>query len=111
VAIAANCVDAEVWPEGTLEVLSQLEVDLLKCSGAGGLYPLLRRCLLAVLNSGSESDDAKEVLQRYCDFEVSFIQQDRGLKISLKNAPADAFVDGRKRLFAGSKSQASGQNL
>jgi predicted Rossmann-fold nucleotide-binding protein len=95
VAIAANCVDAEVWPEGTLAVLSQLEVDLLKCSGAGGLYPLLRRCLLAVLNSGSESDDAKEVLQRYCDFEVSFIQQDRGLKISLKNAPADAFVDGR----------------
>ncbi len=94
-AIAANCVDAEVWPEGTLEVLSQLEVDLLKSSGAGGLYPLLRRCLLAVLNSGSESDDAKEVLQRYRDFQVSFIQQDRGLKISLKNAPADAFVDGR----------------
>jgi len=95
VASAADCVDAEVWPEGTLEVLSQLEVDLLKSSGAGGLYPLLRRCLLAVLNSGSESDDAKEVLQEYCDFQVSFIQQDRGLKVSLKNAPAGAFVDGR----------------
>lgn len=94
-AIAAHGVDAEVWPEGTLEVLSQLEVDLLKSRGAGGLYPLLRRCLLAVLNSGSESDDTKEVLQRYCDFQVSFIQQDRGLKISLKNAPANAFVDGR----------------
>lgn len=94
-ASAADCVDAEVWPEGTLEVLSQLEVDLLKSSGAGGLYPLLRRCLLAVLNSGSESDDAKEVLQEYCDFQVSFIQQDRGLKVSLKNAPAGAFVDGR----------------
>lgn len=90
-----NRVDAEVWPEGTLEVLSQLEVDLLKSSGTGGLYPLLRRCLLAVLNSGSESDDAKEVLQTYSDFNVSFIQQDRGLKVSLKNAPADAFVDGR----------------
>ncbi len=90
-----GCIDAEVWPEGTLEVLSQLEVDLLKSSGAGGLYPLLRRCLLAVLNSGSESDDAKAVLQTYCDFSVSFIQQDRGLKISLQNAPADAFVDGK----------------
>jgi len=34
-------------------------------------------------------------LQKYHDFEVSFIQQDRGLKVSLKNAPAGAFVDGR----------------
>lgn len=90
-----KCVDAEVWPEGSLEVLSQLEVDLLKNSGTGGLYPLLRRCLLAVLNSGNKTDDAKEVLQTYSDFEVSFIQHDRGLKVSLKNAPADAFVDGR----------------
>ena len=88
-------VNAEVWPEGSLEVLSQLEVDLLKSSGAGGLYPLLRRCLLAVLTSGSESDQAKELLRKYRDFEVRFIQQDRGLKISLKNAPANAFVDGR----------------
>jgi len=88
------CLDAEVWPEGSLEVLSQLEVDLLKNSGTGGLYPLLRRCLLAVLNSGNETDEAKAVLEKYRDFAVSFIQQDRGLKISLKNAPADAFVDG-----------------
>jgi predicted Rossmann-fold nucleotide-binding protein len=95
VTAAPNSVDAEVWPEGSLEVLSQREVDLLKSNGAGGLYPLLRRCLLAVLTSGSESDGAKEVLQKYSDFEVSFIQQDRGLKVSLKNAPADAFVDGR----------------
>jgi len=88
-------VDAEIWPEGSLEVLSQHEVDLLKGSGSSGLYPLLRRCLLAVLNSGSETDDAKAVLRTYREFSVSFIQQDRGLKISLKNAPAAAFVDGR----------------
>lgn len=88
------CVDAEVWPEGSLEVLSQLEVDLLKSSGTGGLYPLLRRCMLAVLNSGSKSDNAKDVLLAYRDFEVAFLQQDRGLKVSLSNAPADAFVDG-----------------
>ncbi len=92
---SATSVNAEVWPEGSLEVLSQFEVDLLKSSGASGLYPLLRRCLLAVLTSGKESDDAKGVLQAYCDFEVSFIQEDRGLKVSLQNAPADAFVDGR----------------
>ena len=94
-AASPTFVDAEFWPEGSLEVLSQQEVDLLKCSGAGGLYPLLRRCLLAVLSSGNETDDAKAVLHTYRDFSVSFIQQDRGLKISLKNAPAAAFVDGR----------------
>jgi predicted Rossmann-fold nucleotide-binding protein len=87
-------IDAEFRPEGSLEVLSQLEVDLLKSKGAGGLYPLLRRCLLAVLNSGNDSDDPKEILQAYSDFEVNFIQQDRGLKVSLSNAPPRAFVDG-----------------
>jgi len=95
VAKRTDCVDAEFWPEGSLEVLSQTEVDLLKSGGAGGLYPLLRRCLLAVLNSGSESDNATQLLSAYSDFQVSFIQQDRGIKVSLQNAPADAFVDGR----------------
>lgn len=87
-------VDAEVWPEGSLEVLSKHEVDLLKSRGAGGLYPLLRRCMLAVLNSGSESDDARALSETHCDFDVELIQQDRGLKVSLKAAPAVAFVDG-----------------
>jgi predicted Rossmann-fold nucleotide-binding protein len=91
----SNGVDAEVWPAGSLEVLSQLEVDLLKSSRAGGLYPLLRRCLLAVMNSGNETDNTKAVLQKFAGFAVSFIQQDRGLKVSLKNAPAGAFVDGK----------------
>ena len=99
-------VDAEVWPEGSLEVLSQMEADLLRSSGEGGLYPLLRRCMLAVLNSGSDTDDARAVLERYADFEVGFLQKDRGLKISLTGAPGHAFVDGkmirgiREHLFA-----------
>ena len=88
-------VDAEVWPEGSLEVLSQLEVDLLRSSGEGGLYPLLRRCILAVLNSGTENDDARAVLARYSSFDVAFLQKDRGLKMSLVAAPAHAFVDGK----------------
>ena len=88
-------IDAEVRPEGSLEVLSQLEVDQLRSSGEGGLYAILRRCMLAVLNSGSDRDDAREMLDEYRDFELGFIQQDRGLKLSLKNAPADAFVDGK----------------
>ncbi|MBT8092093.1 MAG: LOG family protein [Gammaproteobacteria bacterium] len=88
-------VDAEVWPEGSLEVLSQFEVDQLKSNGAGGLYPQLRRCMLAVLNANTYTDDAQGLLDTYSNFEVGFIQQDRGLKVSLKNAPAEAFVDGK----------------
>ena len=88
-------VDAEVWPEGSLEVLSQFEVDQLQSSGSGGLYRLLRRCMLAVLNADSGSDDARELLETYKDFEVGFIRQDRGLKVTLKNAPPEAFVDGK----------------
>ena len=88
-------VNTEVRPEGSLEVMSQLEVDQLRSSGEGGLYTLLRRCMLAVLNSGSEVDDARTMLEQYQDFELGFIQQDRGLKLSLQSAPGGAFVDGK----------------
>jgi predicted Rossmann-fold nucleotide-binding protein len=92
--MAGQFIDAEVWPEGSLEVLSQFEVDQLQSNGSGGLYPLLRRCMLAVLNADSDTDDARALLETYRDFEVGFIRQDRGLKVTLKNAPAEAFVDG-----------------
>lgn len=88
-------VDAAVRPEGSLEVMSQLEVDQLRSSGEGGLYTLLRRCMLAVLNSGSHIDDARAMLDTFANFELGFIQQDRGLKLSLQNAPGEAFVDGK----------------
>jgi hypothetical protein len=92
---AVDLMDAEVWPEGSLEVLSQFEVDQLKNDGAGGLYPMLRRCMLAVLHADSKIDETRELLEAYKDFEVGFIQQDRGLKVSLTKAPAEAFVDGK----------------
>ena len=82
-------------PGGSLEVMSQLEVDQLRSSGEGGLYTLLRRCMLAVLNSGSAIDNAQTMLDTYPDFEIGFIQQDRGIKLSLRGAPAEAFVDGK----------------
>jgi len=93
--MAHGFVDAEVWPEGSLEILSQFEVDQLESRGSGGLYPLLRRCMLAVLNADSGTDDARLLLDTYKDFEVGFIRQDRGLKVTLRNAPAEAFVDGK----------------
>ena len=76
-------------------MLSQSEVDQLRSTGEGGLYALLRRCMLAVLNSGSDSDDARALQQRFQKFEIGFIQQDQGLKISLREAPGRAFVDGK----------------
>ncbi len=92
---SGETISADMWPEGSLEVLSQMEVEQLRDSGEGGLYPLLRQCMLAVLNSGSHTDDARAVLERYKDFSIGFIQQDRGLKLRLENAPAHAFVDGK----------------
>jgi predicted Rossmann-fold nucleotide-binding protein len=88
-------VDAEVWPEGSLEVLSQVEMEQLRQHGEGGLHEVLRRSILAVLNTGSDLDDTRAVLEKYKDFEVGFLQQDRGLQVTLKGAPATAFVDGK----------------
>jgi len=51
--------------------------------------------MLAVLNSGSDSDNAREVLECFKNFEIGFIQQDQGFKISLTAAPGRAFVDGK----------------
>jgi predicted Rossmann-fold nucleotide-binding protein len=87
--------DIEVSPEGSLELLSQEEVNRLRNRGEGGLYGLLRRCALAVLTSGSMTDDTRELLARYRDFEVGIIQQDRGVRLALRSAPDSAFVDGR----------------
>ncbi|GJM23207.1 MAG: LOG family protein [Planctomycetota bacterium] len=92
---SGETVDAEVWPEGSLEVLSQLEVERLRSESEGAMHTLLRRCILAVLNSGAHTDDTRAVLEKHKKFAVGFEQQDRGLKVTLKNAPASAFVDGK----------------
>jgi predicted Rossmann-fold nucleotide-binding protein len=84
-----------VRPEGSLEVLSQLEVNALLDTSARGLYGLFRRCALAVLNCGSETDNAREIFQTYRDFGIHLMQTNRGIQLRLENAPASAFVDGR----------------
>jgi pyrimidine/purine-5'-nucleotide nucleosidase len=88
-------IDARVGPRGSLENLSQNEIDRLLDSGQGGLYPLFRRCALAVLNSGAPTDSAKEVFDRYRDFEIRIVRHAWGVKLELKKAPAAAFVDGQ----------------
>jgi len=88
-------IDARISPEGRMAVLSRTEVNKLLDTSQSGLYELFRNCSLAVLNSGSSLDDGKELLDRYQNFEIRIIQEERGIKLQVKNAPAQAFVDGR----------------
>ena len=86
-------VDANIFPKGGLDILSREEVARLR-DASGGMHDLLRRCALAVLTSGSASDDPRAAQELYPDFDIEVHQQDRGVRIDLRNAPAMAFVDG-----------------
>src|SRR5690606_6274187 len=86
-------VDAHCYQKGALDVLSREEVARLR-DASGGIHDLLRRCALAVLTSGSASDDPRAAQELYPDFDIEVLQQDRGVRIELRNAPAMAFVDG-----------------
>ena len=87
-------VSARIYPSGSLDVLSREEVARLKDASSGGLHDLLRRCALAVLTSGSASDDPRAAQELYPGFDIQVLQQDRGVRIELIDAPAMAFVDG-----------------
>ena len=91
----SDVIDARISPQGRLDVLSKLEVNKLLDSSQGGLYKLFRNCSLAVLNCGSYMDDGKELLERYQSFDIRIIQEERGIKLEVKGAPASAFVDGK----------------
>lgn len=88
-------IDARISPEGRLDVLSKIEVSKLLDTSQGGLYNIFRNCSLAVLNCGNKMDDGKQLLERYKSFEIHVLQQARGIKLEVKNAPANAFVDGK----------------
>lgn len=102
----ANTLDTSVSPTGSLELLSQAEVERLRGIARGALYELFRRCALAVLNCDHTSDSAEEVYKRYPGFDIKIVQRTRGIKLQLRKAPACAFVDGviisgvREHLFA-----------
>jgi len=104
--IVPDAVDARVAPRGSLEILSQAEIDKLLDTSRTGLYTLFRNCALAVLNSGSDSDNAKEIFERYHDFDVQILRHAWGIKLEITHAPAAAFVDGemirgiKEHLFA-----------
>jgi len=85
-----------ITPHGQMEILSQLEVSQLKeNSEHDSSYDIYRRCSLAVLNVGSTIDDTRQVLEKYEDFNIRVIPQERGIKLEFENAPTSAFVDGQ----------------
>ena len=84
-----------ISPLGSMDMLSQLEVDMLKRTASSDLYQLFRNCSLAVLNSGSQTDNSKELLSRFENFDINVLRRERGVKLELINPPEEAFVDGR----------------
>ena len=90
-----NVVSAIVNPVGSMRVLSNREVNILQDTSNTGLHRLFRQCALAVLSNEMEGDSAEELLQAYTDFDIRIVQEHRGLKLELINAPASAFVDNK----------------
>ncbi|PWI34484.1 LOG family protein [Vibrio albus] len=84
-----------ISPAGSMDLLSQLEVQRLKKEASSELYQLYRNCTLAVLNSGSDTDNSQELLAKHSDFDVNVLTRERGLKLELSNPPQEAFVDGQ----------------
>ena len=87
-------VNARISPRGGLDILSRAEITRLTDVTQGSLRETLRRCALAVLTVGSDSDDPRAASARYPDFAIEVEQMDRGIRLELKHAPAIAFVDG-----------------
>ncbi|MEI6894802.1 MAG: nucleotide 5'-monophosphate nucleosidase PpnN [Colwellia sp.] len=83
----------QINPVGSMNLLSQSEVDQLQKSVSSTLYKLYRNCSLAVLNSGSTTDNTEEIFKKNPSFEIQVLRRERGIKIDLKGAPPHAFVD------------------
>lgn len=101
-----NKLSTNISPRAHLSLLTQAEVAMLTDQTGDGLYELVRRCALAVLNSGSKSDDGYTIIERFPDFRVEVQGFERGIRLKIENAPEHAFVDGeiingiREHLFS-----------
>lgn len=90
----SNKVSASVSPHASMQTLSRREIEQLYDASKTERYSLFRQCALAVLNSGSHDDDATSMLQKHQSFDIKLIQRERGIKLEITDAPAQAFVDG-----------------
>jgi predicted Rossmann-fold nucleotide-binding protein len=82
-------------PVGWMSQLSQNEMALITDRADTKHYELFRNCVLAVLNSGAETDDMHALLTRNAKFSIDLVRRERGVKVALTNPPPDAFVDGK----------------
>jgi predicted Rossmann-fold nucleotide-binding protein len=100
-----HTINAQITPKKNLRVLSRREVSQI-CDIKSKTYELFRRCAFAVLNSGSQSDECLSSIDQFHKFDIRVKQEDRGITLEMKGAPAHAFVDGamikgvREHLFS-----------
>lgn len=93
-------------PKNSLDLLTQLESDLIQRQANSDIYALFRNCLIAVLSTGSLTDDADLLFEKFEHFEAEIIRTERGIRLDLINPPADILVDGeltkliQKNLFS-----------
>ncbi len=78
-----------------MALLTQLETESISHHTEGKLYDLYRNCSLAVLNSGNLTDNSKELLDNYEDFDINVLRTERGLKLELINPPVSSVVNGK----------------
>jgi predicted Rossmann-fold nucleotide-binding protein len=87
-------ISALVSPTGPMNILSHTEVHHLHDGTRRGLHEMLRQCALAALTSDVD-DDPEALLDMYRQFDIHILQERRGIKLQLTNAPGSAFVDGK----------------
>lgn len=79
-----------------MPILSGAELERLSASAREpGQRELFRKCVLAVLNTGSDGDDPTALFAAHEKFQVQTVATSRGILLELTHAPARAFVDGQ----------------
>lgn len=84
---------ASIRPKSSLNLLSLHEIEGL-ISSKEEVFQVFRNCVLAILNTDSQQDDAAAIFADFADFEIQIIPQSRGVKLEIFNAPTQSFVDG-----------------
>ena len=75
-----------------LETLASSEINGLFVDSRHEIHDLLERCSLAVLNSGSGSDDVKALMEEYREFRLQVNRTAGGIELELHHVPEAAFV-------------------
>ena len=88
-------ISTTISPEGSLEILSQQEVE--QGQAIIGEVAAVEHCQRAAAQQIVQAAPRgiMEALETYRDFDIEVLQQDRGVRLKISNAPAEAFVDGK----------------